>query len=317
MAYAWLFPGQGAQSVGMGRALTEVSARAREAYARADAALGFSISTLCFDGPEEKLTLTEYTQPAILTTSIAALWALQERFPKLPTPSYVLGHSLGEYSALVAAGSLDLEDAVRVVHLRGKAMQEAVPAGTGAMAAILGASIDAVLELCREASLDETLSPANFNGPGQIVIAGTAGAIARATDLAKTRSMKAIALKVSAPFHCALMAPAAERVGAALDAIEVRPAEIPLIANVTAAPHTAADLTRKLLVEQVASAVRWEQSVGTLVAQGVHRALEIGPGKVLAGLCKRIDKTLEVKTFGQPDDFAAIAEVVEALGTES
>jgi [acyl-carrier-protein] S-malonyltransferase len=306
--YAWLFPGQGAQVVGMGKALAETSAAARDVFSRADAALGFSISTLCFDGPESSLILTENTQPAIVTTSIAALAATREAYPNLPEPSFVLGHSLGEYSALVAAGALSLEDAVRLVHLRGRAMQEAVPPGQGAMAAVLGADREKVEKLCDDARGADVLSPANFNGPGQIVLAGSSEAIARATALASDRAMKVIALKVSAPFHCSLMKPAADKMREALLSAEIRDAEIPVVANVTAAPHRAAEETRRLLVEQVASPVRWEESIQMLSSAEVNRGLEIGPGKVLAGLIKRIDKAWVVKNAGEPKDIEPLAE---------
>jgi [acyl-carrier-protein] S-malonyltransferase len=286
----------------MGRALFESSPAAREVYERADAALGFSISQLCFEGPEETLNLTKNTQPAILTTSVAALAALREKMPNLPSPAFVAGHSLGEYSALVAAGSLSIEDAAKVVHLRGAAMQEAVPAGQGAMAAIMGGDADAVEALCRDAAEGEPLSPANFNAPGQIVIAGSASAVARAQALAKDRSLKAIPLKVSAPFHCALMAPAAEKVRAALSAISIQTPRFPVIANTTAQPNQDAGAVLELLVQQVDSAVLWDRSIAFMAAQGVSQALELGPGKVLAGLVKRIAKDLKVLSRGTPEE---------------
>lgn len=297
----------------MGKALAESSAAARDVFARADRALGFSISELCFNGPEQSLVLTEHTQPAIVTASVAALEALKEAFPKLPSPAFVLGHSLGEYSALVAAGALALEDAVKLVHLRGRAMQEAVPPGLGAMAAVLGADRENVQSLCDDARGDDVLSPANFNGPGQTVIAGTSAAVARATALAGERGMKMIALKVSAPFHCALMAPAADKMRAALGSAQVFEARVPVVANVTAEPHTSADDTRHLLVEQVASPVRWEDSIKRLSAEGVTQGLEIGPGKVLAGLIKRIDKSWTVRNAGEPKDIESLVDFVESL----
>ncbi|MCH2110633.1 MAG: ACP S-malonyltransferase, partial [Polyangiaceae bacterium] len=212
MSYAWLFPGQGAQVVGMGKELVEQSSAAKEVFQRADDALGFSISKICFEGPDTDLLLTKNTQPAIVTASVAALEAMKEFWPELPKPAFVAGHSLGEYSALVAAGALSLEDAVRLVHIRGSAMQEAVPAGEGGMAAIMGGDEESVKKLCAEAAQGESLSPANFNAPGQIVIAGAKTAVDRAAGLAKSHSLKAIPLKVSAPFHCSLMAPAAAKV---------------------------------------------------------------------------------------------------------
>lgn len=314
MNYAWLFPGQGAQSVGMGRALAESSAAARAVFEEADDALGFSLSKLCFEGPESELTLTKFTQPAIVTVSVAALAALREAIPNLPNPSFVLGHSLGEYSALVAARALSFRDAVRLVHLRGTAMQEAVPPGAGGMAAVVGADATSVEALCRDAAEGDVLSPANFNGPGQIVIAGSTAAIERAVALAAARSMKLILLKVSAPFHCSLMKNARTKVAAALAELSVNEAEVPLIANVTAEPHTAPARTRELLVEQVDSAVRWQQSVERLASEGVRAALEIGPGKVLQGLVKRIDKGLSVLPVGTPADIGASRDFLGPLG---
>jgi [acyl-carrier-protein] S-malonyltransferase len=299
-----LFPGQGTQEVGMGRALSEASAAARDVFARADAALGFSISKLCFDGPAEELTLTKYAQPAIVTTSIAALAALREAWPELPPPRYALGHSLGEYSALVAAGALTLEDAVRLVHLRGSAMQEAVPPGQGAMAAIMGGDPAAVAALCAEAAAGEVLSPANFNAPGQIVISGAASAVARAVELSGARKLKAIPLKVSAPFHCALMAPAARAVEAALGRIVLGTLAFPVVANVDAAPNRDSARVPQLLVRQIDAPVRWEESVVAIAGAGVTRALEIGPGKVLSGLVKRIDKRVTVQGVFDPEKLA-------------
>jgi [acyl-carrier-protein] S-malonyltransferase len=298
---AWLFPGQGTQEVGMGRALAERSPAAREVFARADAALGFPISKLCFDGPTEELTLTKHAQPAIVTASIAALSALREAWPELPAPGFALGHSLGEYSALVAAGALTLEDAVRLVHLRGSAMQEAVPPGKGAMAAIMGGDPAGVAALCDEAAAGEVLSPANFNAPGQIVISGAASAVARAVELAQAKKLKAIPLKVSAPFHCALMAPAARAVETALGRIALGALAFPVVANVDARPNTDPHRVPELLVRQIDSPVRWEESVAGVARAGVTRALEIGPGKVLAGLVKRIDKRITVLGVFEPD----------------
>ena len=310
MTYAWLFPGQGAQKVGMGKALFEQSPRAREIYERADEALGFSISKICFDGPDSELLLTKYTQPAIVATSIAALEALRESHPSLPSPAFVAGHSLGEYSALVAAGALSVEDAVRVVHARGAAMQEAVPTGQGAMAAIMGGDTEAVELLCKDAAEGDALSPANFNAPGQIVIAGSAAAVARAVSLAKERKLKGIPLKVSAPFHCALMAPAAEKVKEALANVSINKLDFPVVANVTAKANADAAQVSDLLVRQVDSAVQWERSVQLLAQGGVDKALEIGPGKVLTGLLKRIDKSIAVKQVGTPEDISSLTEFV-------
>ncbi len=286
----------------MGRALFEQSPAARSIFERADQALGFSISTLCFEGPEAELTLTQNTQPAIVTTSVAALHALLEAHPELPAPRFAAGHSLGEYSALVAAGAIEFEDAVRIVHLRGSAMQEAVAPGLGGMAAIMGGDAQAVSALCRDAAEGEVLSPANFNAPGQIVIAGHRSAVDRAVALSKERSLKAIALKVSAPFHCALMAPAAERVRRALSDVQIKTPRFPVVANVDARPHADPSEIADLLVKQVDSAVLWEQSVVSMAEAGVQKALEFGPGKVLAGLIKRIDKSWQTQNVGAPED---------------
>ncbi len=312
MSYAWLFPGQGAQFVGMGKELFETSAKAREVFERADAALGWSISKLCFEGPESELTLTKHTQPAIVTTSIAALEALRESLGELPTPAFAAGHSLGEYSALVATGSLTLEDAVRIVHIRGAAMQEAVPAGQGAMAAIMGGDEAAVVSLCADAAQGGVVQPANFNAPGQIVIAGDEAAVGRAVALSKERGLKAIPLKVSAPFHCALMAPAAAKVKTALAGVTVKAPSAPVISNVEAEPNADGARVADLLVRQVDSPVLWDRSIAKMAAGGVTKALELGPGKVLAGLVKRIDKSVAVHSVGDSASVAAAAEFLRA-----
>jgi [acyl-carrier-protein] S-malonyltransferase len=304
---AWLFPGQGAQTVGMGQELFESSPAARSIFERADAALGWSVSQLCFEGPVEALQLTANTQPALVAVSIAALAALREALPNVPEPSFVAGHSLGEYSALVAAGALELEDAVRLVHLRGRAMQEAVPAGVGTMAAVL-ADEDVVTDLCRTAAQGEVLSPANFNAPGQIVIAGHAGAVARATELAQAKKVKVMPLKVSAPFHCSLMGPAAERMRTALEAVSLQPPKWPVVSNVSAEPTCSPSQIRELLVRQVDGCVRWEHSVRWMADQGVTRALELGSGRILTGLAKRIDRRLSVLSVG---DLEALDEARE------
>jgi [acyl-carrier-protein] S-malonyltransferase len=308
MKVAWLFPGQGTQTVGMGKALAESSPGARQAFEQADAALGGSLSKLCFEGPESELTLTANTQPAILATSIATLAALREALPDLPLPAYAAGHSLGEYSALVAAGALDFADAVKLVRLRGRAMQAAVPEGEGAMAAIIGGDQAAVAELCDAARENEVVAPANFNAPGQIVIAGHAGAVRRAAALAGSRKLKAIPLNVSAPFHSALMAPAARAVEDALRGISVGSLAFPVVANFDAQPNADAKKVPELLVRQIDGAVLWDQSVAWLAAQGVTHALEIGPGKVLAGLVKKIDKRIAVHGVSDPDGIARVRE---------
>jgi [acyl-carrier-protein] S-malonyltransferase len=305
---AWLFPGQGTQQVGMGKQLFDSSPAARQVWERADAALGFSLTKLCFEGPEADLTLTKYAQPAIVTTSIAALAALRESVPNLPLPSLAAGHSLGEYSALVAASALRFEDAVRLVHLRGQAMQEAVPAGVGGMAAIMGGEAAAVEELCRDAAQGEVVAPANFNTPGQIVISGHKSAVERAAALAGERKLKATMLNVSAPFHCSLMAPAAARMKSALAEVTMGQLAFPVVANVVALPNADAARVAELLVRQVDSPVLWDRSVVAMAEAGVTRALEIGPGKVLANMAKRIDKRVSVLSVGESEALAKVAE---------
>jgi [acyl-carrier-protein] S-malonyltransferase len=310
---AWLFPGQGTQELGMGQALAGAFPEAAQVFERADRALGFSIRNLCFEGPLEELTRTMHAQPAIVTASIAALAAVQSAHPNLPLPEFAAGHSLGEYSALVAAGSFSLEDAVRIVHLRGRAMQDAVPEGEGGMAAIIGGDQAAVEALCAEAAQGDVVSPANFNAPGQIVISGHKRAVDRAAALAGAKKLKAIPLKVSAPFHCALMAPAARAVETALAQLTLSPLRFPVIANVSAAPNDDAGETKSLLVRQIDGPVLWEQTIVRMAAAGITHALEIGPGKVLAGLVKRIDKQIRVLSVGDPESIAKIPEFFGAI----
>jgi len=309
MSTAFIFPGQGSQYAGMGKELAEKFSVARQVFEEADSALGFGLSDLCFNGPAEQLQLTENTQPAILTTSVAVLRVMEaEGFRK---PDFVAGHSLGEYSALVAAGALGLSDAVRTVRARGRYMQEAVPVGAGAMAAILGAGLDVVTEACAEAGQGEVCSPANINSPGQIVIAGASGAIDRAIELLKTRGAKrAIKLNVSAPFHCDLMKPAQERLAADLEKISFADLAMPLITNVDASPIKTGAEARDALVRQVSQPVRWLASVEFLANQGVQTFIEVGPGKVLSGLVRQINRELRCLNV---EDEASLRTAAQAV----
>jgi [acyl-carrier-protein] S-malonyltransferase len=291
---AFVFPGQGSQYPGMGKELAENFPVARYVFEEANDALAFDIASLCHNGPEKDLKLTANTQPAILTVSVAALRVVEEETGL--EPSYAAGHSLGEYSALVCAGALGFADAVRIVRRRGAFMQEAVPVGVGAMAAIMGLDAVSVEEICREAAQGEVISPANFNGPGQVVIAGCSSAVSRAMDLAKVKGAKrALTLPVSAPFHCSLMVPAGERIKGVLDGVTVRPLTVSVVSNVEATPNSDAERVKELLVAQVSAPVRWEESIRKMVELGTERFIEIGPGKVLAGLIKRIAKGTTVQ----------------------
>jgi [acyl-carrier-protein] S-malonyltransferase len=295
---AFLFPGQGSQYAGMGKELAENFAVARQVFEEADEALGFKLSSLCFNGPEEDLKLTFNTQPAILTTSIAVLKVVQQETGL--KADFLAGHSLGEYSALVCGGAFSLADAVRTVRSRGTFMQEAVPVGVGAMAAMLSIEADELAAICQEAAQGEVVSPANFNSPGQIVIAGHATAVNRTIEIAKGKGFrKAMLLPVSAPFHCSLMQPAADRLKEVLAAICVSDLQIPVVSNVEAVANQDGGRVRELLVTQVCAPVRWEQSVQEMVKLGVESFVEIGPGKVLSGLVKRITK--EVSTASVED----------------
>ena len=294
----------------MGRELADAYPAARRAFEEADAAFGREgnesrcLSELCFHGPEDQLTLTEITQPALLTVSTAACRVLVEQGIQ---PSFVAGHSLGEYSANVAAGALDFSDAVATVRRRGRYMQEAVPVGAGAMAAILGSDVDTVTRACEEAAAGEVVSPANINGPGQVVIAGAAAAVQRACERAKALGAKRVVpLSVSAPFHCALMKPAEDRLGPELRALPVRDPRIPVIANVDAEPKRDASSAVEALVRQVSAPVRWEAVVRRLASEGVTTYVEVGPGTVLSGLVKKIHPDSRIVSFGSPADLAAV-----------
>ncbi len=294
-ATAFIFPGQGSQYVGMGKEFFENFREARDVFQEADDVLHLPISSLCFEGPEEALKLTENTQPAVLTTSIAALRVLQAE--KGVIPRLAAGHSLGEYSALVVSGALAFADAVEIVRLRGRFMQEAVPVGEGAMAAILGMERGEVEKLCEEAAQGEVLTPANFNCPGQIVIAGHAKAVERAIERVKKEGKKAVPLPVSAPFHSPLMKPAGERLEKVLEGIPIRDLKIPVVTNVEADINRSKERVRELLVTQVWSPVRWEESMQKITGDGIEQILEIGPGKVLSGLMKRINPKVETKNI--------------------
>jgi len=293
----------------MGKDLAEKFSAARQVFEEADAALGFPLSELCFNGPADELQLTENTQPAILATSIAALRAMQAE--EFPAADFVAGHSLGEYSALVAAGSLSLVDAVTIVRKRGRYMQEAVPVGTGAMAAVLGSELGVVQDACNEAAQGEVCSAANINSPAQIVIAGDAGAIDRAIALVKERGAKrAMKLNVSAPFHCALMKPAQDRLAVDLQNIRFADAQVPVVTNVDATAEQNGGKLRDLLVRQVSQPVRWLESVEFLINQGVQTFIEIGPGKVLSGLVRQIDRNVRCVNIEDESSLRAAREAV-------
>jgi [acyl-carrier-protein] S-malonyltransferase len=305
---AFLFPGQGSQAVGMGKDLAEKYPAARQTFEEADEALGYKLSTVCFDGPEDQLRLTEITQPAILTVSIAALRVLETRIPK---PSYVAGHSLGEYSAHVAAGTFSFADAVRTVRNRGKYMQEAVPVGVGAMAAILGMDFEKVTAVCRDAAQGEVCDPANINSPEQIVISGNTAAVERAANLADERGAKrAKLLPVSAPFHCSLMKPAQDRLQGDLDALKLQKPVYPVACNVEAELVTDDLRARDTLVRQVTGSVKWEQCMRLLIGKGVQTFIEVGPGKVLCGLMRQIDRS---RTCFSVSDDATLTKTLDSI----
>jgi [acyl-carrier-protein] S-malonyltransferase len=305
---ALLFPGQGSQAVGMGKDLAEKYPIARQTFEEADDAIGYKLSRLCFEGPEDQLRLTEITQPAILTVSIAALRLLETQIPK---PAFVAGHSLGEYSAHVASGTISLADAVRTVRNRGKYMQEAVPVGVGAMAAILGMELEKITTLCHDAAQGEVCSPANINSPEQVVISGNTAAVERAVKLAEERgAKKAKRLPVSAPFHCSLMKPAQDRLQVDLEKLSMSKPVYRVACNVDAEFVTDPQKSRDTLVRQVTSSVKWEQCVGLLIAHGAETFIEVGPGKVLWGLMRQLDRS---KTSLNVSDDASLKKTIESL----
>lgn len=309
MSIALIFPGQGSQAVGMGRALADQFAAARAVFEEVDAALGESLSTTIFEGPEDKLVLTANAQPALMAVSLAALRVLQAEtgLDVGRDAAFVAGHSLGEYSALAAAGSLSIADTARLLRIRGEAMQKAVPVGEGAMAALLGLDLDAARAVAEEAAEGEVVAAANDNAPGQVVVSGAKAAVERAIAVAKTRGAKrAVLLPVSAPFHCALMQPAADAMRDALASVTISAPKAPLVANVTAGPITDPEAIRARLVEQVTGAVRWRESVAFMAGSGVDRFIEIGAGKVLSGLVKRIAAEASGESVGAPEDVARV-----------
>jgi [acyl-carrier-protein] S-malonyltransferase len=308
---AFVFPGQGSQAVGMGKDLAEKYPVAQKTFDEADEALGYKLSQLCFEGPEEKLRLTEITQPAILTASVAALRVLRE---KGVSPSFVAGHSLGEYSAHVAAGTLSFADAVRTVRNRGMYMQEAVPVGVGAMAAILGMDLEKVTAICSDAAQGEVCEPANINSAEQIVISGSVEAIERATKLASERGAKrAIKLSVSAPFHCSLMKPAQDRLAADLQSLAFQKPGVPVVCNVDAELVEDADRSRAALVRQVTGAVQWGPSMRLLITKEIQSFVEVGPGKVLCGLMRQIDRS---KACSNVADEASLTKTLEQFSAQ-
>lgn len=309
MTIAFVFPGQGAQTIGMGKALAEAYPAAQAVFDEVDEALGEKLSALIWDGQIEELTLTQNAQPALMATSIAALRALEAEGVAVTKASYVAGHSLGEYSALAAAGALSVSDTARLLRTRGQAMQSAVPVGEGAMAAILGLDLDSVRAVAEEAAQRDVCQAANDNDPTQVVVSGTKAAVERAAEIAKEKGAKrAVMLPVSAPFHCALMQPAADAMAEALTGVDISAPAVPLIANVRAEAVSDPDLIRQLLIEQVTGSVRWRESVQYMGAQGVTEAWEIGAGKALSGMIRKIDRSIGSKAVGTPEDVQKVLQ---------
>ncbi len=308
MGRAFVFPGQGAQTIGMGRDLAQGYKAARDVFDEVDEALGENLSALIWDGEADQLTLTANAQPALMATSLAAMRALESEGVCITDADFVAGHSLGEYSALAASGAISVADTARLLHIRGAAMQEAVPVGVGAMAALLGLDFAAVQEVASQAAQGEVCQAANDNDPGQVVVSGHKAAVERACEIAKDRgARRAVMLPVSAPFHCALMQPAAEVMQAALADVKIHAPKVALVANVKAAAVTDPAEIRKLLVDQVTGSVRWRESVVFMAAEGVDEVWEIGAGKALCGMIRRIDKSIATKTIGTPDDVLVAA----------
>ena len=306
MTTAFVFPGQGAQSIGMGKALAEAYPAAKAVFEEVDEALGESLSQLIWEGDQDTLTLTQNAQPALMATSLAAMRALEAEGVSINDASFVAGHSLGEYSALAAAGSLSISDAARLLRTRGEAMQKAVPVGEGAMAALLGLDFATVAEIAKEAAMGEVCQAANDNDPGQVVVSGNVDAVNRAIELAKDKGAKrAVLLPVSAPFHCALMEPAAEVMAQALEEVDINRPAVPLIANVVAEAISDPATIRSLLVNQVTGSVRWRESVIFMAQEGVTDIWEIGAGKALSGMVRRIERSIACKAIGTPDDVKA------------
>ncbi|GGF53115.1 [acyl-carrier-protein] S-malonyltransferase [Mameliella alba] len=312
MSRAFIFPGQGAQTIGMGRDLAEAYPAARAVFDEVDEALGEKLSALIWDGEIETLTLTQNAQPALMATSMAAMRALEAEGVGIDKAAFVAGHSLGEYSALTAAGALTVADAARLLRKRGQAMQAAVPVGEGAMAALLGLDLDAVRKVAEEAAQGDVVAAANDNDPGQVVISGQKAAVERAVEIAKGAGAKrAVMLPVSAPFHCALMQPAAEEMAAALAEVTIQAPAVPVVSNVEAAPVNDPDRIRALLEAQICGAVRWRESVARMVEDGVEEFWEIGAGKALSGMVRRIHRPATVRNIGTPADVTAAVEAAQ------